>query len=95
MKRWKVKGRAEAKSDIKQLHFRDTFRPKHYRYIYEYEKNIILKSHMLLKGKRDGTIKGRTLSGGNKQRGLITKYDSSSPTVSPEAVILYCIIYAE
>ena len=29
IKRWKGKGRAEAKSEIKQLHFRDAFNSKH------------------------------------------------------------------
>ncbi len=32
--------------------------------------------------------------GGNKQRDYITKEDVSSPTVSAEAVMLTCVIYA-
>ena len=31
MKRWKVKGQAAAKSEMKQLHFRDTFKPRYHR----------------------------------------------------------------
>ena len=50
---------------------------------------------MFLKQKRDGTIKGRTVAGGNKQRDFISKEDASSPTVATESVLLTCIIDAE
>ena len=49
---------------------------------------------MFLKEKKNGDIKGRTVSGDNKQRDLISKEDSGSPTVSTEAVLLRCIIDA-
>ena len=80
---------------MKQLHFRDTFKPKHYRDINKYPKKRILESHMFFKEKRDGTIKVRTVTGGNKQRDFISKEDSSSLTVETEAMILSCIIDAE
>jgi hypothetical protein len=35
---------------------------------------------MVLKEKRDGKVKGRTVAGGNKQRDYISKEDASSPT---------------
>ena len=38
MKCWKEKGQAAAKSDMKQLDFRYTFKPKHYRDLNEDEK---------------------------------------------------------
>ena len=50
---------------------------------------------MYLKEKKNGDIKGRTFDGGNKHRDCISKEDSSSPTVSTEAVLLSCIIDAE
>jgi hypothetical protein len=50
---------------------------------------------MFLKEKRDGSLKGRTVAGGNKQRDYISKEDASSPTVATEAVLLSCIIDAE
>ena len=59
------------------------------------EKREILESHMFLKLKRDGTIKGRTVAGGNKQRDFISKEDASSPTAASEAILLTCIIDAE
>ena len=48
-----------------------------------------------MKQKRTGEIKGRTVAGGNKQRGYIDKEESSSPTVATESVILTSIIDAE
>jgi hypothetical protein len=50
---------------------------------------------MFLKEKRDGSLKGRTVAGGNKQRDYISKEDASSPTVATEAVLLSCIINAK
>jgi hypothetical protein len=56
---------------------------------------MILESHIFLKEKRTGEIKGRTMAGGNKQRDYISKEDASSPTVTTESVLLTCIIDAE
>ena len=95
MKEWGGNAHKAAKSEMKQLHFRNTFKPKHWYELTEEEKTKVLESHMFLKQKRDGTIKGRTVAGGNKQRDSISKEDSSSPTVSTEAVLLTCIVDAE
>ena len=43
---------------------------------------------MFLKQKRDETIKGRMVAGGNKQRGTIDKEDAASPTAALESVLL-------
>jgi hypothetical protein len=95
MKRWGKEARDAVHSEMKQLHFRDTFQPVHYRDLDEQERKMLLESHMFLKQKRDGKIKARTVAGGNKQRDFISKEDSSSPTVATEAVLLTCIIDAE
>ena len=55
----------------------------------------VLESHMFLKEKRDGEIKGRAVAGGKKSRDYISKEDESSPAVAIEAVLLSCIIDAE
>jgi hypothetical protein len=47
-----------------------------------------------MKEKCDGTIKGRMVARGNKQRGYIYKEESSSPTVATESVTLTSIIDA-
>ena len=92
---WKDKGRLAAKAEMKQLHMRDSFIPKHYKDLEVVQRKSILESHLFLKENKNGDIKGITVSGGNKQRDFISKEDSRSPTVSTEAVLLSCIIDAE
>ena len=95
LKTWGDRASEAVHSEMKQLHFRDTFQPKHWKDLDESQRKSVLESHMFLKEKRDGKIKGRTVAGGNKQRDYISKEDASSPTVATEAVLLTCIIDAE
>ena len=81
LKRWGKKGRYAINSEMKQLHTRDTFLPLHWKNISNEQKKQILKSHLLLKEKRDGTIKIRIVEGGNKKIDFISKEDTRSPTV--------------
>ena len=71
IKCWKGKGQSAAKYEMKQLHFRSTFKPKHYRDLNEDHKKSILEYYMILKENRYGKIKGRTVEGGKKQREFI------------------------
>jgi hypothetical protein len=95
LKEWGDKARNAAKAEMKQLHFRNTFKPKHWRDLSKEQCSTVLESHMFLKEKRDKSIKGWTVAGGNKQRDYISKEDTSSPTVATESVLLSCIIDAE
>ena len=95
LKTWGNNARAAAKSEMKQLHWRNSLKPVRLRDLTERQKQTILESHIIMKQKRTGEIKGRTVAGGNKQRGYIDKEESSSPTVATESVILTSIINAE
>jgi hypothetical protein len=95
LREWGVTARTAVKSEMKQLHMRETFRPMHWSELSQSQRQMVLESHMFLKEKRDGKIKARTVAGGNKQRGYISKEDASSPTVATESVLLSCIIDAE
>ena len=95
LKQWGKPAKEAVKSEMKQLHFRDTFKPLHWQEMTPTQKGSVLESHMFLKEKRDGKIKGRTVAGGNKQRDFISKEDASSPTVATESVLLTCIVDAE
>jgi hypothetical protein len=95
LKAWGDKAFTVAKSGMKQLHFRDTLKPKPWRELTHTQRQTVLESHMFLKEKRDGKIKGRTVAGGNKQRNYISKEDASSPTIATESVLLSCIIDAK
>ena len=94
LKAWKEKGYEGAFSEMKQLHMRDTFRPRHWKELTPEQRAAILESHLFLKKKRCGKIKGRAVAGGNKQRDFISKEDASSPTVATESVLLTCIVDA-
>jgi hypothetical protein len=67
LKEWGKKVFKAAHSEMKQLHLRKTFKPKHWRELSEAQRQTVLESHMFFKLKRDGKIKGRTIAGGNKQ----------------------------
>ena len=95
LKKWGDKAFKAAHNEMKQLHLRDTFKPKHASELTHLQRQMILESHMFLKEKRTKEIKGRTVAGGNKQRDYISKEDASSPTVATESVLLTCIIDAE
>jgi hypothetical protein len=58
------------------------------------QQTKILQSHMFIGQKRTGEIKARMVAGGNMQRVHVTKEESSSPTVSTEAVLLTLIVNA-
>jgi len=58
------------------------------------EKKKALRYLMFLKEKRDGTIKARGCSNGRSQCECTTKADTSSPTVSLEAMMMSCTIDA-
>ncbi len=95
LKHWGDKGKAAAHPEMKQLQFRETFKPFHWQELTHTQKQSVLESHMFLKEKRDGKLKGRTVAGGNKQRDFISKEEASSPTVATESVLLTCILDAE
>jgi hypothetical protein len=75
LKEWGKKGFKAAHSEMKQLHICKTFKPKHWRELSKSQRQTVLESHIFLKLKRDGKIKGRTVAGGNKQRDYISKED--------------------
>jgi hypothetical protein len=59
LKLWGNKAYALVMSEIKQLHFWKTFKPKHWNELSKTQNLTMLESHMFLKEKRDGSLKGR------------------------------------
>ena len=95
LRAWGYKAFSAVKSEMKQLHFRNIFRPMHWKDLTATQRRTVLESHLFLKENRDGTNKGRTVAGENKQHGYISKEDASFPTVDSESVLLSCIIDAK
>jgi hypothetical protein len=79
--------------EMKQVHFRDTFKPLHWNELIHTQKVSVFESHAFLK-ERDSKIKGQTVAGGNKELDYISKEEVSS-TVARESVLLRCIADAE
>ena len=73
---------------MKQPHWRKSFKPLLFHELNKKQDQLILESHIFLKLKQTGEIKGQAVAGGNKQRGYIDKDESSSPTVATEFIIL-------
>ena len=59
------------------------------------DKKKALQYLMFLKEKRSGRIKGRGCADGRKQRLYKSKEETSSPTISLEALFLTCLIDAK
>jgi hypothetical protein len=95
IKKWGEQAKFAISKEMKQLHWRNLYKPRHWRVLTKKQKEQILDSHIFVEEKRDGTIKARKVIGGNKQGDYITKEDVSSPTVTAEAVMLTCVIDAQ
>ena len=58
LKLWKEHGESAMLEEVKQLYFCDTFKPIDSTTLTKEEFNQVLESHLFLKEKHDGTIKG-------------------------------------
>jgi hypothetical protein len=94
IKVWGKDATKAAEAEMKQLHWQNSFMPKLWNKLSPEQKEKILESHIFITQKRSGEIKGRTVAGGNKQRGYIKKEDASSPTVLTKSVILTSMVDA-
>ena len=80
--------------ELVQLHKKEVIEPVHYKDLTQEQRTLILPYLMFLKEKRTGQIKGRGCADGRKQRTVMSKEESSSPTVANESVLLTCTIDA-
>jgi hypothetical protein len=96
IKKWGDKAKYAVTAEMKQLHWKNSYKPKYWRELSkrQKEKHAILESHIFVEEKRDRKLKARKVLGCSKQYDYITKEDASSPTVSTEAVMINCVIDA-
>ena len=87
-------GYAAVKKEMQQLHDRKVMQPVSRKDLSQEQKKEALGYLMFLKKKRCGTIKGWGCANGRKQRAYITKEQSTSPTISTEAVFLTAMVDA-
>ena len=82
LKIWGTKGSQAVSNELSQLHLLDTFRPINPKSLSKSDYDKVLESHLFLKQKRDQTIKGKMVAGGNIQRNHINKTDATSTTAA-------------
>jgi hypothetical protein len=95
LKQWGEDTKEAVEAEAKQIHWRNSFKPVHWKEVDEEKRKQILKSHVFVKKKRAGQIKARKVAGGNKQRDFISKENASSPTVATELVLLTSLVDAQ
>ena len=83
-------------SEFAQLHDKKVMKAIRASDLTRDQRKHALHAINVIKEKRDGKIKGRTCADGRKQRGLYTKEQTASPTISNDAFFaLLCISAAE
>jgi hypothetical protein len=81
--------------ECKQLDDKKVFKPRHIKDLTELERKRALRSITLVKEKKCGTIKGRTVADGRDQRDYVNRDDATSPTVSIEGLMICIAIDAK
>jgi len=89
------KGDKAILKEIKQLHTQQALMPRSRNDMAYKERKKALRYLMFLNEKQDGTIKARGCADGRPHRIYTSKEDTSSPTISIEAMMLLCAIDAK
>ena len=92
LKVWGDDSKKAVEAKIKQLHWRESFKPVSYNELTPTQRRMILETHIFVTKKRSGELKARQVAGGNKQRDFISKEEVSLPTASQNSIILSSII---
>jgi post-segregation antitoxin (ccd killing protein) len=95
LKKSRKEGEDGVSKELSQLHLRATFEPMDSLQLSREERECTMESHLFLKQKKDGTIKGQMAAGGNKQGDTIDKTEPSSPAALLESALLASAIDAQ
>jgi hypothetical protein len=87
-------GKHAVMTELRQLYGREVMEAVSKNDLTYQEQRGALRYIMFLKEKRCGKLKGRGCADGRPQRAYRTKEDTSSPTVTTEALMLSCMIDA-
>ena len=86
---------ATIKKEMQQFQDLDMITPINVKTMTKQQKSQALSYLMFSKEKRDGNIKGRGYDDGHTQQLWMQKKQTSSPTVSNQALFLSCVIDAK
>ncbi len=67
IKKWGQEAEYAITKQMKQLYWRNSYKPKHWHELTKKQKEQILESYIFVEQKWDGLIKARKVIGGNKQ----------------------------
>ena len=81
-------------NELSQLDELNVFQPMFLKQLTKEQMAKALRSITVIKAKRCGRIKGRTVADGQPQRNYVPKEESSSPTVGTESLFLSLVIDA-
>jgi hypothetical protein len=82
-------------SECKQLDDKKAFKPRHQKELTKLQLEQVLRAITLVKEKRNGKTKGRTVANGRGQREHISRDDATSPTAFTEALMISIAIDAK
>ena len=88
-------GLAAIKKEMQQFHDLNVITPIDVKAMTKQQRSQALSYLMFLKEKRDGNIKDRGCADGQKQQLWMQKEQTSSSTVSNQALFLLCLINAK
>ena len=81
-------------AEFAQLDYKGAYEPIHATSLTETQQNSALRITNLIKEKRNGRLKGRSVTDGQPQRAFYMKDETSSPTATPESILLTALIDA-
>jgi riboflavin synthase len=89
-----VQMKKAAIAELKQIHMRNTFDPKHWDWseLTPKQKEEVLEAFMFVEQKKSSDDKGRLVINGKVQHGHITKEEASLPTASTDAILLTLVV---
>ena len=94
LKKFGDRGEKAVTKELTQLHDLVAFLPVKADELSDEERKEALAALMFLTEKRDGTVKGRGVANGSKQRAYIPKEDATSPTATIEGIFITSAIEA-
>ena len=81
-------------AEFAQLDYKGAYKPIHAKDLTETQQNSALRIINLIKEKWNGRLKGRSVADRRPQRALYTKDETSSPTATPESILLTALVDA-
>ena len=81
-------------AEFAQLDYKGAYEPVYATDLTKTQQNSALRIINLIKEKRDGRLKGRSVADGRPQRAFYSKEETSSPTATLESVLLTALVDA-